>query len=119
VHGDEKNLDAAGEEAEHEQPMPPKAAMLDAPEVSPPEGGNTYFANMFAAYEALAADLKKAIEGELAVHDASRSSNSTGCEPGLFGGRTSKDAVAATSQLPAVMVPKLAYSKDEGDFRLR
>ena len=33
--------------------VPPKAAMLHALEVPPPEaGGNTYFANMFAAYEA-------------------------------------------------------------------
>ncbi len=55
--------------------VPPKAAMLHALEVPPPEaGGNTYFANMFAAYEALPADLKKAVEGKIAVHDASRNS---------------------------------------------
>jgi alpha-ketoglutarate-dependent taurine dioxygenase len=34
--------------------IPPKAAMLHALEVPPPEsGGNTYFANMLAAYEGL------------------------------------------------------------------
>jgi taurine dioxygenase len=55
--------------------VPPKAAMLHALEVPPPEaGGNTYFANMFAAYDALPADLKKAVEGKVAVHDASRNS---------------------------------------------
>jgi taurine dioxygenase len=55
--------------------VPPKAAILHALEVPPPEaGGNTYFANMFAAYEALPADLKKAVEGKMAVHDASRNS---------------------------------------------
>jgi len=55
--------------------VPPKAAMLHALEVPPPEaGGNTYFANMFAAYETLPADLKKAVEGRIAVHDASRNS---------------------------------------------
>ena len=49
--------------------------MLHALEVPPPEaGGNTYFANMFAAYETLPADLKKAAEGKIAVHDASRNS---------------------------------------------
>ena len=49
--------------------------MLHALEVPPPEaGGNTYFANMFAAYDALPADLKKAVEGKIAVHDASRNS---------------------------------------------
>jgi taurine dioxygenase len=55
--------------------LPPKAAMLHALEVPPPEaGGNTYFANMFEAYETLPADLKKAADGRLAVHDASRNS---------------------------------------------
>jgi taurine dioxygenase len=55
--------------------LPPKAAILHALEVPPPEaGGNTYFANMFAAYESLSADLKKAVEGKIAVHDASRNS---------------------------------------------
>src|SRR5262245_35853724 len=55
--------------------LPPKAAILHALEVPPPKaGGNTYFANMFAAYESLPADLKKAIEGKFAVHDASRNS---------------------------------------------
>jgi taurine dioxygenase len=55
--------------------VPPKAALLHALEVPPPEaGGNTYFANMFAAYEALPADLKEAVEGKIAIHDASRNS---------------------------------------------
>src|SRR6201982_2870246 len=46
--------------------VPPKAAILHALEVPPPEaGGNTYFANMFAAYEGLPADLKKAAKGTL------------------------------------------------------
>src|SRR6266516_3528552 len=55
--------------------VPPKAAILHSLEVPPPEaGGSTYFANMFAAYETLPADLKKAVEGKIAVHDASRNS---------------------------------------------
>jgi len=55
--------------------VPPKAAMLHSLEVPPPEaGGNTYFANMFAAYETLPPDLKKATEGKFAVHDASTNS---------------------------------------------
>jgi taurine dioxygenase len=55
--------------------VPPKAAMLHALEVPPPEaGGSTYFANMFAAYEALPADLKQAADGKVAIHDASRNS---------------------------------------------
>jgi len=53
--------------------VPPKAAMLHALEV-PPVGGNTYFADMFAAYATLPAELKRAAEGRIAVHDASRNS---------------------------------------------
>src|SRR6266566_2245901 len=53
--------------------VPPKAAILHSLEV-PPTGGNTYFANMFAAYEALPASLKKAAEDKIAVHDASTNS---------------------------------------------
>jgi taurine dioxygenase len=53
--------------------VPPKAAMLHSLEV-PPTGGNTYFANMLAAYETLPADLKKAAQGKIAVHDASTNS---------------------------------------------
>src|SRR3984893_2850315 len=53
--------------------VPPKAAMLYALEV-PPAGGDTYFADMFAAYATLSADLKQAAEGRIAVHDASRNS---------------------------------------------
>ena len=55
--------------------VPPKAAMLHSLEVPPPSaGGNTYFADMFAAYETLPAPLKAAAEGKVAVHDASRNS---------------------------------------------
>jgi taurine dioxygenase len=55
--------------------VPPKAAMLHALEVPPPEaGGNTYFADTFAAYAALPAALKKATEGKVAIHDASTNS---------------------------------------------
>jgi taurine dioxygenase len=55
--------------------IPPKAAMLHSIEVPPLEaGGNTYFANMFAAYETLPAELKTAAEGKIAVHDASTNS---------------------------------------------
>lgn len=55
--------------------VPPKAAMLHSLEVPPPEaGGSTYFANMFAAYETLPPDLKRAAAGKIAVHDASTNS---------------------------------------------
>jgi taurine dioxygenase len=49
--------------------------MLHALEVPPPQaGGNTYFADMFLAYATLPADLKTAVEGRVAIHDASTNS---------------------------------------------
>jgi taurine dioxygenase len=55
--------------------VPPKAAMLHSLEVPPPEaGGDTYFANMFTAYDALPADLKTVVAGKIAIHDASTNS---------------------------------------------
>src|SRR5215471_5272102 len=54
--------------------VPPKAAVLYALEVPRSGGGNTYFADMFAAYLALPTGLKQRIEGKVAVHDASRNS---------------------------------------------
>ena len=68
----------AGEAAWHADmtyiDIPPKAAILHALEIPPAGGGNTYFADMYAAYEALPADLKTVIVDKVAVHDASRNS---------------------------------------------
>ena len=52
---------------------PPKASILYAIEL-PPTGGNTGFCNMYAAYETLPADLKRAIEGKRCKHDAAHNS---------------------------------------------
>lgn len=52
---------------------PPMAAILYAIEI-PPQGGDTYWANMYAAYETLPADLKRRVEGRVAVHDATYNS---------------------------------------------
>jgi taurine dioxygenase len=54
--------------------VPPKAAVLHAHEIPEAGGGDTYFADMFAACAALPAELEAAIAGRLAVHDASRNS---------------------------------------------
>jgi len=55
--------------------VPPKGAILYSLEVPPAgAGGNTYFADMFAAYETLPAELKQAVDGKIAVHDGSRNS---------------------------------------------
>ena len=52
---------------------PPMGAILHALEL-PPTGGDTYWANMYLAYEALPPALKKEIEGRKAVHDATYNS---------------------------------------------
>ena len=52
---------------------PPKASILYALEV-PPAGGNTYFNNMYRAYETLPDSLKKRIEGRMLKHDATYNS---------------------------------------------
>jgi len=52
---------------------PPSAALLYALEL-PAEGGDTYWANMYLAYEALPADMKKRIKGLKAIHDATYNS---------------------------------------------
>jgi taurine dioxygenase len=54
-------------------PLPPRASLLYALEV-PPDGGNTGFLNMYAAYETLAPELKRAVEGRTCIHDSSRNS---------------------------------------------
>jgi taurine dioxygenase len=53
--------------------VPPKAAILHSLEV-PAGQGDTYFADMFAAYEALPDDLKQAVEGKICVHDSAHNS---------------------------------------------
>lgn len=52
---------------------PPKGACLYAKEV-PPTGGNTHFANMYAAYEALEPATRERIAKLSCIHDASRNS---------------------------------------------
>ena len=52
---------------------PPKASMLYAIEI-PPQGGNTGFCNMYAAYEAMPAELKRRVEGLAIKHDGTYNS---------------------------------------------
>lgn len=51
---------------------PPPAATLLHGRVIPPVGGDTLFANQYAAYDALADDLKAKIDGKSAWHSAAR-----------------------------------------------
>lgn len=52
-------------------PIPPLGAVLLAREL-PPYGGDTLFASMYAAYDALSDGLKKTLEGLRAVHAKTR-----------------------------------------------
>jgi taurine dioxygenase len=53
--------------------VPPMASVLYGIEV-PPTGGNTSFANTYAAFEALDAETRAKISGFTCIHDASRNS---------------------------------------------
>jgi taurine dioxygenase len=67
----------AGEAAWHTDmsylPDPPKASILYALEV-PPVGGNTYFCNMYRAYELLPEELKRRTERLVLKHDGTYNS---------------------------------------------
>jgi taurine dioxygenase len=52
---------------------PPMAAVLYAIEI-PPAGGDTYWANMYLAYQELPQELKRKIEDREAIHDATYNS---------------------------------------------
>lgn len=54
-------------------PLPPRASLLYSLEC-PSGSGDTGFLNMYAAYETLPSDLKRAIEGKTCTHDSSRNS---------------------------------------------
>ena len=53
--------------------VPPRAGILHSLEI-PVGQGDTYFADMSAAYEALADNLKAAVEGKVAIHDSAHNS---------------------------------------------
>ena len=52
---------------------PPRAAMLHALEI-PPSGGDTFWSNMYLAYDTLSPQMKARIAGLRAVHDATYNS---------------------------------------------
>ncbi|MEQ9327122.1 MAG: TauD/TfdA family dioxygenase [Rhodospirillales bacterium] len=76
-NGEPQGILGAGEAVWHADltyiDTPPKAAILHSLEI-PDDGGNTYFANMYAAYEALPDEMKQRIDGLKAVHDCSHNS---------------------------------------------
>ena len=85
--------------------LPPRAAILHALEV--PEGqGDTYFANMVEAYADLPDDLRRAIEGKEAIHDAAHNS------AGML--RKGYEEVSDPRQTPGARHPLIRHDKATG-----
>ena len=71
IHADEKSKHVAGEEWHSDvscDAEPPMGSILYLTEV-PPEGGDTLFASMYAAYEKLSSPIRTLVEGLTAIHD--------------------------------------------------
>jgi taurine dioxygenase len=71
IHADETSKHVAGENWHTDvscDPTPPLGSMLYMHEL-PPVGGDTLFASMYAAYEALSEPMKRFLEPLTAIHD--------------------------------------------------
>jgi taurine dioxygenase len=71
IKADEKSKHVAGEEWHSDvscDQEPPMGSILYLTEV-PPEGGDTLFASMYAAYEKLSPPIRTLVEGLTAIHD--------------------------------------------------
>src|ERR1700723_3129361 len=71
VHADKDSPRANGEGWHSDvscDPTPPMGSILYIKQ-TPPKGGDTLFASMYAAYEALSDRMKKYVEGLTAIHD--------------------------------------------------
>src|SRR5215470_13191381 len=70
IHADETSKRVAGEEWHSDvscDPEPPMGSILYMHEL-PPVGGDTLFASMYAAYEALSEPLRRMLDGMTAIH---------------------------------------------------
>ncbi|NKC11276.1 MAG: taurine dioxygenase [Gammaproteobacteria bacterium] len=71
IHADENTIWTAGDKWHTDvscDPQPPSISILQL-ETVPPTGGDTLFANMYAAYEALSEPMKSMLAGLTATHD--------------------------------------------------
>ena len=74
-HYDERSQLISGENFHSDQscaPIPPLGSMLYNHTVPPDGGGDTQFASMYAAYDALSTRMKVYLEGLTATHDGTR-----------------------------------------------
>ncbi|MBT6313063.1 MAG: taurine dioxygenase, partial [Alphaproteobacteria bacterium] len=71
IHADENAKQIAGERWHSDvscDPEPPMGSILRLHTI-PPEGGDTLFASMYAAYDALSDKMKDYLDGLTAIHD--------------------------------------------------
>jgi len=74
IYADENTKRIAGEDWHSDvscDPEPPLGSMLYLFEV-PPQGGDTLFANMYKAFDALSSPLQKLLEDLTALHDGEK-----------------------------------------------
>ncbi len=74
IHGDEHSKRVPGEDWHTDvscEPEPPMGSILHLHEV-PPNGGDTIFASMYAAYDSLSPSMQRFLEGLTAVHDGGK-----------------------------------------------
>ena len=95
LHFDENSNSVSGNETWHTDQScmetPPMGSILYIHTVPPAGGGDTMFASMYAAYEALSPAMKRYLEGMTAVHDGAGAFSNT-----------------ATNQLPVTEQPMVA-----------
>jgi taurine dioxygenase len=75
IRADEKSKHVAGEEWHSDvscDAEPPMGSILYMHEPAANGGGDTMFANMYAAYEALSDSMKRYLEGLTAIHDSTK-----------------------------------------------
>lgn len=98
IRADENSTRVAGEEWHSDvscDPEPPMGSILHMHEV-PSVGGDTLFASMYAAYDALSAPLQKMLEGMTAIHDGEH------VYRGRYGRNDDAGAVYPKSEHPVV-----------------
>jgi len=87
---------------------PPLGSLLRIIQV-PPLGGDTAFASMYAAYDALSPDMKTLCDGLTAVHDVSRS-----LRRAIANGHSSADLAEVQRRFPPVEHPVVVVHPETG-----
>jgi taurine dioxygenase len=75
IKADENSKHAAGEDWHSDvscDPEPPMGSILHMHVVPPDGGGDTLFANMYRAFEALSPPIQRMLEGMTAIHDSAK-----------------------------------------------